>query len=347
MAITLTEDQKRTLEMIEGMRAALVMNPTGSGKTYIGLGWQPEMVSAPAHLIPQWERACEAYGSVGVKVVSHGKLQERIKRGETFEVDGLVIDEAHTFRGENIMPSRLALQVRAQRILMLTATPASMESDEMEGLGQLAKALTGASRMAIVKEIPVDPGLPPVEMMLWFRQEGFKSYPRMIHWRLMGSPYPADEHWVRMCLEEYEQKIKSKAKVIIAALGHVVLDEMAKAFGVESIDGRMKPSLRADVIEKWKSSDQQVAVMSWLACGTGLNIENADAVIFPEVPRTPLELMQMIGRLRRRGRVRPVHVILIMSHGITWIEKFKKLMKRMRGLQEMINDVSVYKEMSL
>ena len=115
----------RALAAIRRFGAALVAEPVGSGKTWIGLALAARLggravVIAPAILREQWERAAPR-ATVPLVFQTH----EQWSRSSRAIPPGLVIiDESHRFRHATIRRySNLAQALRGREGVLLTATP--------------------------------------------------------------------------------------------------------------------------------------------------------------------------------------------------------------------------------
>jgi hypothetical protein len=105
---------------------ALLVEPVGTGKTWIALGVAaaesgPVLVSGPAILKAQWHAAAERAG-VSIRWWSH----ERWSRGQvpSGSPSLVIVDEAHRFREPTTRRlATLAPWVLGRRTLLLTATP--------------------------------------------------------------------------------------------------------------------------------------------------------------------------------------------------------------------------------
>jgi len=117
----------RALAAIRKFSVALVADPVGSGKTWIGLALaqaisdEPAVVIAPSVLREQWQR-CADRAAVDIVVQSH----EQWSRKACPLPSGLVIvDEAHRFRHPYIRRyGNLARALVGRAGVLLTATPA-------------------------------------------------------------------------------------------------------------------------------------------------------------------------------------------------------------------------------
>lgn len=118
----------RALEAVRRHGAACIVDPVGSGKTYVGLavaaavnGRRPTVCVVPAALTSQWTTVA---ARLGVAAVVHS--HERVSRGK---LPGrrpalVLIDESHRFREPATRRYRtLAPWLVGRAVLMLTATP--------------------------------------------------------------------------------------------------------------------------------------------------------------------------------------------------------------------------------
>jgi len=117
---------RRITAALEGWNGALLLDPVGTGKTWIALAAAAEerggvLAVVPAILQPQWADAARRAG-ISLTLFTH----ERASRGSVPNVDArfVIIDEAHRFRDPAARRTRtLAPWLVGRRTLLLTATP--------------------------------------------------------------------------------------------------------------------------------------------------------------------------------------------------------------------------------
>lgn len=117
---------RRVMHALDVWHGALLLEPVGSGKTWIALAAAMLTRGAVAVVVPaivqqQWKNAG---GRAGVRL--HITTHERCSRGSVPEVDArlVIIDEAHRFRHESTRRVQtLAPWLVGRRVLLLTATP--------------------------------------------------------------------------------------------------------------------------------------------------------------------------------------------------------------------------------
>lgn len=119
---------RRALHALRRHGGAMLADPVGSGKTYVGLAVaavlspsRPAVCLVPATLLGQWKATADALG-VGATLASH----EAASRGRLPDARGgvVIVDEAHHFR--NPAASRYRHTARwllGRRVLLVTATP--------------------------------------------------------------------------------------------------------------------------------------------------------------------------------------------------------------------------------
>lgn len=115
---------RRIAGILERFRGALLADAVGLGKTYVALAlasrYGHAAVVAPAAIVPQWRRTAQR---LGVRITTTST--ESLGRGHRVPPSRLiVVDEAHRFRNPDTRRyDRLARDVRAADLLLLTATP--------------------------------------------------------------------------------------------------------------------------------------------------------------------------------------------------------------------------------
>lgn len=110
-------------------------------------------------------------------------------------------------------------------------------------------------------------------------------------------------------------------KVLLFAHYHATLDALAdlcRELGVAcvSVDGRCSALEKDERLENFRKDDSVVCAILGLQCASvGLNLPNANRVVFAELGWNPDDYLQAEDRAHRLGCVRPVHVIyLLLQH---------------------------------
>jgi SNF2 family DNA or RNA helicase len=73
--------------------------------------------------------------------------------------------------------------------------------------------------------------------------------------------------------------------------------------------GAQNPTVRAEIVETWKTTPNAVMVATISALQEGANLQNAHTVCFVESSYLPSDMEQCIARVRRFGQYFPVNVI--------------------------------------
>jgi superfamily II DNA or RNA helicase len=156
---------RRTMAALDAWRGALLLEPIGSGKTWIALAVAAHergrvVAIVPAILRAQWEDA-----AVRAKVALHVWTHERASRGAVPQVRPslVIIDEAHRLRDPATRRVRtLAPWLVGCRVLLLSATPIVNRLGDLITLLRLAVpedalALDGIARLIDLATCPRPP----------------------------------------------------------------------------------------------------------------------------------------------------------------------------------------------
>lgn len=121
----------------------------------------------------------------------------------------------------------------------------------------------------------------------------------------------AGEAKIKSIIAEAEA-VAEYEKVIIGVHHREVNDEVAKALGKKfktvQIIGGMSMDKRQRAIDSFQDGDAQVMVMSIVAGGVAINLQNASHMIIAELPPSYAEQDQFISRSYRSGQKRKVTV---------------------------------------
>ncbi len=134
----------RLMGSINLFGGAILADAVGLGKTYVALAlatrFRKVSVCAPAALIGQW-RAIAAQLGVFINLVSHESLS---RLGRIRKADLVIVDEAHWFRNPSTKRyDRLARDISATRVLLVTATPVVNRAADIVHLLRLLLADNG------------------------------------------------------------------------------------------------------------------------------------------------------------------------------------------------------------
>lgn len=156
---------RRAVAALDAWRGALLLEPVGSGKTWIALGVaagerRPAVVVVPSILRDQWTHAAACAG-VPIETWTHERLSRgALPRGNPSLV---VIDEAHRFRDPATRRLRtIAPWLVGRRVLLLTGTPIVNRLGDLVSLLRLALpdnalALDGIERLSDLEEFEHPP----------------------------------------------------------------------------------------------------------------------------------------------------------------------------------------------
>ena len=148
------------MSALDAWGGALLLEPVGTGKTWIGLGVaacesRPALAIVPAILQEQWRAAARRAG-----LTLHLWTHERASRGGTpgSTASLVIIDEAHRFRDPATRRTQtIAPWLAGRRTLLLTATPIVNRLADLISLLRLALpedalALDGLSRLGDIEQ---------------------------------------------------------------------------------------------------------------------------------------------------------------------------------------------------
>ena len=126
---------RRVLAALERFGGALLADPLGSGKTYVGLAVARVLrhgraaCVAPATLLPQWEATARRL-DIELELLSHEQVSRGHVPGQRQRL--VLVDEAHRFRNPLTRRYRaLAPCLVGRRALLITATPIVNRLDDL------------------------------------------------------------------------------------------------------------------------------------------------------------------------------------------------------------------------
>jgi superfamily II DNA or RNA helicase len=332
--------QRKTLKQIKDHKVALVAHSTGSGKTRLGILWRPDLVLAPSHLIPKWRDEANVYGfGDTIAMMSYQKMYHRLKKRSSLYADvdnhyaRIVMDEGHALKGAKRMWACYLQRLRADRILFLTATPASIDSAEINNLHDLAKAVTGEREIKFIRDELPPPTLPAVEIYFWHAVDQIARFGGGL-WgsRPLGSAaYPAKVPQVENMLGTFRAMYRAD-RVAIYSSKLAVAHTMGAHFKCPVITGEIKPSERVAKIDEWRASGDPYISFTWQSSDVGFDMPDCDLALVTEVPDTPKTLLQIVGRLRRPGRTEPARVLFYAPNFPQARDAFHRLRRRISAL---------------
>ena len=130
----------RAYHLLQTYHAAIIAMPTGTGKTYIAcrlirmFADDPDAaatVVAPAHLLPMWRRAADAFG-IHPRIASYQMLSLGRAAADAKAPILWIFDEAHALKNSNSKRYRFAQKHTAVHyVCLMTATPVSMSWNDI------------------------------------------------------------------------------------------------------------------------------------------------------------------------------------------------------------------------
>ncbi|MCI6737248.1 MAG: ATP-dependent DNA helicase RecG [Intestinibacter sp.] len=328
----LTNAQSRAFdEVIEDMQSENVMNrliqgDVGSGKTIVATlvlalavlnGYQgalmaPTEILARQHYISLNDTLSPFDINVGLLVGSLTKKQkekvlDKVKNGEidiligthaliedNVEFDNLgivVTDEQHRFGVRQ--RAKLSTKGNNPDILVMTATPIPRT---------LALILYGDLDISIIDELP--PGRQPIDTKAFEAKQRDFIYTNFIRDEIDKGR----QVYVVCPLVEESEAIEAKAA---EDLKEELKEKYFSDLNVEVLHGKMKPSLKDQIMNDFKKNKIQILV-STTVIEVGVNVPNATLMIIENAERFGLaQLHQLRGRVGRGSH--KSHCILIYS----------------------------------
>lgn len=106
----------------------------------------------------------------------------------------------------------------------------------------------------------------------------------------------------------------------------------AAGYDVFLIHGDMNANVRANIVESWQQNEASILVGTIASMSEGLDLQNANVVIFYEEYYLPGQLRQAVGRVNRSGQEKPVFVYHIFLEKTVDYAVVKTARKRERTL---------------
>jgi superfamily II DNA or RNA helicase len=284
----------------------------------------------------------------GVGVTTYEALRS-MPKPQDFELDMLVVDEAHYAKNPAAARTRAVQQwtARTGRVLFLTGTPmenkveefrtlvrhlrpdvaASIrQTDGMLGATHFRKAVSPVylrrDQSDVLAELP-----PLIDTQEWVSLEGdaladyrdavasgnFMAMRRAAY--MPGTT--AGSAKLRRLVEIVDEAASNGRKVVIFSFFRDVLDIIASALGTTAIGpltGSAPPSVRQAMVDEFSARKDSTALVSQIqAGGVGLNIQAASVVILAEPQWKPTMEDQAVARCHRMGQVRTVDVYRLLA----------------------------------
>lgn len=214
-------------------------------------------------------------GEIQIVIGTHALIQESVK----FKNLGLcIIDEQHRFG----VVQRAELQRKGAHphVLVMTATPIPRT---------LSLTLYGDLDLAVIDELP--PGRKPVITRVVNERERWRVYDIVRSVAKRGE----QAYIVYPLIEESEKLDLNAATVMFEEFKSRILPDLKIAL----LHGRMNPSEKEEVMEKFRSGEFQVLV-STTVIEVGIDVPSATLMVIEHAERFGLsQLHQLRGRIRR------------------------------------------------
>ncbi|XP_075591120.1 DNA annealing helicase and endonuclease ZRANB3-like [Dermatophagoides farinae] len=148
-------------------------------------------------------------------------------------------------------------------------------------------------------------------------------------------------------LKSYIENIMHKAHKCVIFAHHIEVLKKIKEiienlrYNYIYIDGSIAISSRKKYIDQFVKGDASVAILSVLACGTGLEFSVADSVVFAELYWVPGVLLQAEDRVHRIGsNHKTIKVYYMIAKNTIDIIVWKKLNKKWKSLSSGLNGLT-------
>ncbi|WP_298891366.1 DEAD/DEAH box helicase [uncultured Serinicoccus sp.] len=273
----------------------------------------------------------------GVAVTTYSTLAALGEDLDGFEVDALVVDEAHYVKNPAAQRSRrvAALVARTQHVLLLTGTPLEnrvgefatlvgyLRPDLLDGLG--ASPVDFRRRIAPVylrrntEDVLVElPELVEVEEWLELSAADEAAYRDAVasgsFMAMRRAAFASGMRSAKLAhlLEVVAEAEENGRRVIVFSYFRDVLDRVAASlpgpvFG--PLTGSVPPARRQQVVDDFSRAAGGAALVAQIqAVGVGLNIQAASVVVLCEPQLKPTTEWQAVARARRMGQLQTVQV---------------------------------------
>lgn len=273
----------------------------------------------------------------GVAVTTYTTLGFLWEDLDGFEVDALVVDEAHYVKNPAAQRSlRVArLIARTQHVMLLTGTPLENRVGEfaalvgylrpelLEGLGgspldfrrRVAPVYLRRNTEDVLVELPE-----LVEVQEWLElspadQAAYRDAVASGNFMAMRrAAFVAGARSAKLAhlVEIVEEAEENGRRVLIFSYFRDVLDQVAahlpgRVFG--PLTGSVPPAGRQRVVDEFSRAEGGAALVAQIqAVGVGLNIQAASVVVLCEPQLKPTTEWQAIARARRMGQLQSVQV---------------------------------------
>lgn len=284
----------------------------------------------------------------GVGITTYGSLSSLINLID-FDIEALIIDEAHYIKNHKAMRTQLALQIMQQskHLVLMTGTPLENRLDEfltlLGYLDQNMEALKGKqnlldnpdrfkyeisprylrrNRADVLAELPpinqVDQWVEftPHQEEIYVDSLGSSNFMllRRIAW-LSGNPSTTPK--MERLKDLQREALNEGRKLIVFSYFKDVIEVIYNEFKGEALTpltGSMSSQKRLDLISQFDRAKSGSMLISQIeAGGIGLNIQSASMVVICEPQLKPSTEQQAISRVYRMGQTKDVIVYRILT----------------------------------
>lgn len=286
--------------------------------------------------------------SGGVAITTYGSLT-KLDNLIDFEIDALIIDEAHYIKNHKAMRTQLAIKMMEQsnHLVLMTGTPLENRLDEfltlLGYLDQNMEALKGKqhllsnpdrfkyeisprylrrNRADVLTELPainqVDQWVDftPHQEEIYVSSLDFSKFMllRRIAW-LSGDPSNTPK--MNRLKDLQREALNEGRKLIVFSFFKEVIEVIYNEFKNEALTpltGSMSSQKRLDLISRFDQAKSGTMLISQIdAGGVGLNIQSASMVVICEPQLKPSTEQQAISRVYRMGQTKDVIVYRILT----------------------------------
>ncbi len=324
------------------------------------------LVICPASVIVNWCREIEAKSDLkafnlhdnardvsfqkwseegGVAVTNFESLENHFKIEEEFDIDMIIVDEAHYIKNTEAKRSKNVLNLcsHTDRILFMTGTPLENNVNEMIRLmdylqhevAQRAQQVSMTAyaddfkdkispvyyrrkRESVLSELP---DLTDIKEWCDMTPEDERAYEddvltgsfmdvRRVSWR--NADYLNTSSKVQRLREIVEDAAEDSRKILVFSFFLDTLEKIRTVFGTQCvgvINGAVPVEERQNIVDAFEQAPAGSVLAAQIQSGgTGLNIQSASVVILCEPQYKPSTENQAIGRAHRMGQTRDVLV---------------------------------------
>lgn len=114
-------------------------------------------------------------------------------------------------------------------------------------------------------------------------------------------------------LNELKRIVKERNKIVVFSQFNRILENMSSQFPSAIITGRSSRSQRKKNIEKFKTGETNLFFLSTKVADVGINLTEADTLVFLEPGLESAVKTQTLGRVQRIGQDKQVHVYTLIT----------------------------------